>query len=376
MIAAIHYVVKVNLYRHPNDHNLLNQKITEIDFIHDEKLFTNDKPIKARENAFRYYEGYIENLLAHLNEDAHEDDKTVRTLLKPYYDAGLKLSNTFNHELEASLFNGIGIYLVIDKQIEGVEEWEKEKIGNELLLHGIGGPMFSDDWIFIYSLSNEYKYYKYFNYDTKNMEINVRYYDSAEEDIDNYTILKTPFDWTGYDVIPTKNLLGDNLTLHQLLKEGEGNQIEFKSSLLYHFLNHNAAIGVKAKIAKTICAFLNSNGGYLCIGVREEEDGTLILQGLEYDFSLAGNKDHKDFFELEFDEMLKHFFSLAVKSLVVGGYEWLEGKIFYKVKVLPSLEPVFMKGQHEKEFYVRGMRSTHKLNVEEFYQYYKSHWKV
>jgi hypothetical protein len=235
--------------------------------------------------------------------------------------------------------------------------------------------MFSDDWKFIYSLNKEYQYYKHYNYGTAGLEIVVRYYDKEEDDREGYIIMQTPFDWTGYDVIPPKqDILTEDLTLLELLRKGEGNQVEFKSSLVYHFGKQQAAIGVKAIIARTICAFLNSNGGYLCIGIKKEKEG-FILQGLDYDFSLAGDKDPEDFFELEFDEMLSQFFSLSVKSLINASFEVIDDKVFYKVKVSPSLEPVFLKGQFEKEFYVRGMRSTHKLNVEEFCQYYKSHWK-
>src|SRR5690606_20540325 len=135
------------------------------------------------------------------------------------------------------------------------------------------------------------------------------------------------------------------------ISRGEGNQIEFKPALLYNFSTEQAGISIKNIIAKAICAFLNSNGGFLFIGVNDNGN----IQGLDFDFKLAGNENPKDFFQKEFDQMLKDFLSFSVNSNVVGQFYEVKGKIIYIVTVTPNKRrPIFLKGQKGKEFYIRG----------------------
>jgi len=91
--------------------------------------------------------------------------------------------------------------------------------------------------------------------------------------------------------------------LNGLIDGGENNHVEFKPCLIYNFNTKKGGIGVKAYIAKAICAFLNANGGFLFIGVKDNGEA----QGLDYDFNLSNGKNPLDFFMLEFDQMLRHF---------------------------------------------------------------------
>jgi ATP-dependent DNA helicase RecG len=50
----------------------------------------------------------------------------------------------------------------------------------------------------------------------------------------------------------------DEQLIKDLVKQGESDQLEFKESVR------------KEDIAKTLCAFLNTNGGTVIIGVRED----------------------------------------------------------------------------------------------------------
>src|SRR5690606_14316099 len=123
---------------------------------------------------------------------------------------------------------------------------------------------------------------------------------------------------------------------------------------------------------KAICAFLNSNGGLLIIGVTDKGEP----QGLSYDFSLAEEKIEKDFFMLEFDQMLEHFLTFSIKSNVSGQFFQLNDKDIFVVTVTPSkLRPIFLKGQNGKEFYVRGEASSRQLtDIEELVNYCIERW--
>lgn len=79
MMAAFHYLVKVNLYRDQDSKNIDYNDINNIDFIKDERRYEDENPIKAREAAFKFYEEYIEDLLANLKQEVG-DDKQIRII--------------------------------------------------------------------------------------------------------------------------------------------------------------------------------------------------------------------------------------------------------------------------------------------------------
>lgn len=198
-----------------------------------------------------------------------------------------------------SLGSGIGVFLVADTNVGSTFGAIAE--GDEVLIHGIGnfvGKYLIDE--FMYFLHSEAESYKHFNLDTDNKEIEVVYcMRSAWEDgckdiaVDTHRILETPFNWEGYDkpywwgepdkepeIIPDETI---SKSYEDLIEGGENNTVEFKPRLLFNFKTQKAGISIKEIIAKAICAFLNSNGGFLFIGV--DDDGK--IQGLDYDYQLS-----------------------------------------------------------------------------------------
>ena len=188
---------------------------------------------------------------------------------------------------EESFGNGVGVYFVVD-QLPTLSDFE---IGDEVLIHGIGniGGRAMYDNIF-FNLLYEFEYFKHYNYETKNAETKITYcvrdawQDGCEEDaIITIQILKTLFDWKSYDKPywwgKPENEESESIpkTIENLIQEGENNKVEFKSTL------HIGPTNFNEKIAKTICAFSNSNGGVLFIGIRDDK----AIEGLDFDFSLA-----------------------------------------------------------------------------------------
>ncbi len=357
-MAAFHYVVKARIIR--------NKKDGEIDFLEFEKEFRNENPIEARNAAFNHYQNYIDVFLEN-KEKVYESHKQVENELVDFWDSGNKrqLLNTDLY-LSDSEENGIGVFFVIDEPISylnksSLEESFLEEQGESFFIHGIGGFLFGSDYGgLILNLGREYEYYKHYNYPTNHQEIDVLFAnleDVGEGYLGNgewkehyyepnwYKILETPFDWTGLDVVPEPEDIEEETpqqvskTIEDYIEGGESNQVEFKPALLYNFKTEKPGIGVKYIIAKTICAFLNSNGGLLFIGIND--DG--IAQGLDYDFSLSEGKNPKDFFRLEFDQMLEHFLSFSVKNSVSGEFYTYQGKEIFRVLVMPDKrKPVFL----------------------------------
>lgn len=382
MTAAFHYIVRAKLIRYI--------KGNEIDFLEFENKFENENPIIARENALKHYQNYIDVLLEGKSK-CYISDKQAREELNSFIDIGTQTKIKVGEneiEFSDSFGNGIGIFMVINKPKSDVVY--DDKSGDEIFIHGIGNISYlSDDPDrIIFELQREFEYYKHYNYDTKGKEIQVVYCSRdeweegyRENEPATYNILATPFEWEGYDKPYWWGEPGSEeeeevkqapKTLKEIIQDGENNQVEFKPTLLYNFLTGKAGIGIKAIIAKTICAFLNSNGGFLLIGITDKGE----VQGLDYDFKLADGKNPKDFFLLEFDQMLEHFLSFSVKSNVVGQLYELEGKDIFVVTVTPNKHrPIFLKGQNGKEFYVRGEGSSRQLtDIEELANYCIDRW--
>lgn len=380
-MAAFHYLVKAKLIQHVKESG-------EIEFLEFENKFENENPIEARNLAFRHFQNYIDVLLE-AKHKTYQSDKQAREELKSFIDPGTKTKIQFGEsEIEfSSVFgNGIGIFLIVDVPRPG----DNDEVGEEIFIHGIGYISYisEDTDLLIYDLQREYEYYTFYEYSTDGKEKEVVYCNIEDwergyrDDASaTYHILETPFDWTGLDKPywwgnPDEEQIEETekapRTLEEIIRDGETNQVEFKPALLYNFSTGKAGIGIKGIIAKSICAFLNSNGGFLIIGVTDNGEP----QGLSYDYSLAGKKKEKDFFMLEFDQMLEHFLSFSVKNNVSGQfYEYNEKEIFV-VTITPSKRrPVFLKGQNGKEFYVRGEASSRRLtDIEELVNYCIEKW--
>ena len=378
MKAAFHYVVKAKLIRFHDDNY--------IDFQELEEVFENEEPIIAREEAFNRYQSYIDVLLESKNKK-YTTDRNAREVLKSFYetDVEITIGNKMVNPRNSAGF-GLGIFMVIDKPM--ADEFPSPPDRNfkeEWFIHGIGdvGDVFyiDDDYLII-SLGNELRYYKYYNYSTGQKETEVVYcskvawQDKVTRDFEPslHHLLETPFDWKDFDKPywwgeseqePEPDQIPKSI--EEIIVAGESNQVEFKPALIYNFKTHKGGIGVKAIIAKAICAFLNSNGGYLIIGINNEGE----IQGLDYDFMLAGDKNPKDFFRLEFDQMVEHFLSFSVKNNVVGEFYEEEGKDVFIVTVFPNKRrPIFLNGQNGKEFYVRGEGSSRLiLDIEDIVNY-------
>jgi hypothetical protein len=114
--------------------------------------------------------------------------------------------------------------------------------------------------------------------------------------------------------------------LRRLIDSGESERLEFKQSLEYVVPEVNPNIPpdrLKQKHAetqkavvhsalKTICAFLNTHGGTLLIGVHD--DGSII--GIEPDLQMLGKKKSVDEFQLKIQSLIRERFTYKPHNLV------------------------------------------------------------
>ena len=152
-----------------------------------------------------------------------------------------------------------------------------------------------------------------------------------------------------------------------IISMGEGHDIEFKSTLRWDLRAGKTNNQVERACLKTISAFLNSNGGILLIGVRD--DGS--LEGIESDRFANTDK-----FLLHLWTLIRTSFGTDVSPNIQATLEAVEGKTVCSVKCNRSGRPVFLRQPgFEEEFYIRVGPGTIALAVSEALKYISDHFQ-
>ena len=143
-----------------------------------------------------------------------------------------------------------------------------------------------------------------------------------------------------------------------------------KSTLRYDLRQNIVNKNLEFVIAKTVSAFLNSDGGVLIIGV--DDDGNAL--GLEKDIETLSKKDI-DGFELHLRNIIKKYLGSNFEKYLKVTFPTIDDKTICKVKILKSGKPVFANFEGKDGFYVRNGNSSIPKNREEQSEYEKLHWK-
>ena len=149
----------------------------------------------------------------------------------------------------------------------------------------------------------------------------------------------------------------------------ETNFIEFKSTLRYCLRNERPEKYIEFSIAKTLNAFLNSEGGTLIIGV--DDVGEVL--GLDNDIASFGDKG-KDGLLLHCDNLVNNYLGKEQQADVSIFLEAIDGKDICVVEVSASNKPVFINKDGEKQFYVRNSASSQPYDMSEAVEYINKHW--
>ena len=237
------------------------------------------------------------------------------------------------------------------------------------------------------ALVTEYKLYQEEGYEIGNQRINVPFWDvesyfegqSQEKWYGRHTILKTPFDWSPF---ANENWWGDpdflenyqrKLLNEQIdyvfnqhdthIKNGESQTVEFKVALFKtiegtdnegkpYFRN------MQLEVAETIGAFLNSHGGNIYVGVRD--NGQIV--GVNFE----GRS--KDQYKRDFSRLKNSFFghhSEANYLDVLGDFITVSGKEIFCIGVRASdYGPIFLRKFNDESqkpehlFFVRTEAAT------------------
>lgn len=165
---------------------------------------------------------------------------------------------------------------------------------------------------------------------------------------------------------------GKRIDVNDLIAKGENEKTEFKFSLCWDYKERRKNKIVEQAVAKAIASFLNSNGGVLLIGVKDDK----TLLGIEADFS-AINKPTEDAFDLHFTNIIENYLGIENRPYVTMRFTERQGKKI-AVVVIPKKAPkeVFLTLDDEPFFYVRSGNSSRSLNIKEAIEYVRQHWEA
>ena len=169
-------------------------------------------------------------------------------------------------------------------------------------------------------------------------------------------------------------LIDQPTTLTDLLTLGESQTVEYKSSARWNLHTGQADKRLEHVITKTVCGFLNAEGGSLLIGV--DDSGNVL--GLRNDMTTLGDRASRDGYELFLRQRLDSDLSIPTAAVVKIGFEHAAGADVCVVSVAPSGKPVFAKprdgGHDPTEFWVRVGNATKQLHGDDMLEYQSSHW--
>ncbi|XLQ19672.1 MAG: helix-turn-helix domain-containing protein [Candidatus Moraniibacteriota bacterium] len=146
----------------------------------------------------------------------------------------------------------------------------------------------------------------------------------------------------------------------RIIKSGENNTVEFKSTLRVNLHTDEKDKRIEHAVLKTICAFLNAEGGILFVGVN---DGGDVL-GLGKDNFINNDKFQLHFTNL-FNQHIGEQFASSIQSEVVN----IDDKQVFRIDCFSSDVPVFLKEGQKEEFFIRAGAATQELQGSKLMEY-------
>ena len=159
----------------------------------------------------------------------------------------------------------------------------------------------------------------------------------------------------------------------ELLRVGESQTVEFKSSARWNLKAGKPDKKMEHVITKTVCGFLNAEGGKLLIGVDDDANVTGLGPDLQ-----TFRKGNKDGYELFLRQLLDESLSVPTAGIVGISFESVAGEDVCVVSASSSGKPVFAKphegGRDYSEFWLRIGNATKQLHGDDMLEYQENHW--
>lgn len=155
----------------------------------------------------------------------------------------------------------------------------------------------------------------------------------------------------------------------ELIKMPEDQHLEFKSTLRFDLQTKTVNKNLEKECLKTICAFLNADGGILIIGISDKRQ----IIGVSFDYQTLKNKS-RDSFENHLVNLISSRIGNHFLKFIEISFNELEEKEICKVKVYRSNKEAFYKEGIQQEFYVRTGNNSRPFSMSGAAEYIKEHW--
>jgi hypothetical protein len=146
---------------------------------------------------------------------------------------------------------------------------------------------------------------------------------------------------------------------HQI-QQGESLTQEFKSTLRWNLKTNKADKNLELAWLKTVAAYLNTKGGCIFLGVRD--DGEIL--GLD-----ADQFKNADKLLLHVNNLVKQHIGLEFSNYITVELHTLNARDILLITCVPSKAPVFLKHNQQEHFYIRTGPSSTKLSGSEMLKY-------
>ena len=156
-------------------------------------------------------------------------------------------------------------------------------------------------------------------------------------------------------------------TPQELIAAGEGQFVEFKSSLMWDYRQRRANKDLYEPVMKNVVGFLNTRGGTLLIGVDDE--GAVL--GLEPDYGVM-KKNDKDGFENVFNMAFGSMIGLEFRRYVEVAFPVVDDREICVVTVTAADQPAYLTNKGVEKFYIRAGNASQALTVSKATQFIRS----
>ncbi len=157
--------------------------------------------------------------------------------------------------------------------------------------------------------------------------------------------------------------------IEALIAQGEGRDLEFKSSLRWDFKENRINRALETPVLKTLAGFLNAGGGTLLIGV--DDSGTVV--GLESDYQTLKKKD-RDGFEQTIVAAIATKLGGDIAPCVQIVFHQSLGHEICRLIVSPAARPVYLELDGAPKFFLRSGATTREMNVREGIEWIATRW--
>jgi len=150
------------------------------------------------------------------------------------------------------------------------------------------------------------------------------------------------------------------------IRSGEGKHIEFKETIALCMRENERRDYVETSILKTICGFLNSDGGVLIVGVNDFG----VINGVDHEMNKL-YKNSNDEYLKKVRNMIHSKIGMDLSEFIDWNIHDIDGKKVLRFVIKASKKPVFF---NKTDFYIRTNPATDKLEGEQLVSYIRQHF--